>query len=281
MQNLANRNQFAASICMSLFSIAVCSAHEYWIEPSAYVAQAGETIDVRLRVGEHFTGEPVARKNQRIERFAAVVVSHQSNKTNERLIDGVEGGDPAGSIAAEAPGLMILVYDSDNSLIELEGSKFTAYLEEKGLTRILKDRAARSKQHDKATEAYSRCAKSLVRVTGLDMDASRPLLDRPTGMPLEIVALFDPYAKSAERSMRLRVLFEGKPLPDVQVTARSKLNKRDAQVARSDVDGTVTFDRRDAGPWLIECTHMRKALDGIEAEYESFWASLTFQCVAR
>ncbi len=249
-------------------------AHEFWIEPSGYAAKTGERIGVALRVGEHFKGEPVERKSDRIERFAALRLN-ESPVPAETKIDGKDGDEPAGQFTPKKPGLYAVIYDSNHSQIELAGEKFESYLKEKGLDAIIERRRQRKESDRPAREIYSRCAKSLIVVTG-DASNKKPARDRAVGMPLEIVAQFDPLAEKTPRAMTFQIVYDGKPLQNVQVTALSQTQKQPAQKKRSDKNGMVTFRVGDGGPWLIECTHMRPTPERDDADYESFWASLTF-----
>jgi len=47
--------------------------------------------------------------------------------------------------------------------------------------------------------------------------------------------------------------------------------------ARSDQNGRATFAIDEAGPWLVKAVHMVPAAAGSNADWESFWASLTFE----
>jgi len=252
-------------------------AHEFWIEPSRYIANIDQQIDVALRVGEQFKGKPVERKSDRIERFAALRLNDTSPQA-ETKIEGKDGDEPAGKFTPERPGLYAVIYDSNHSQIELAGEKFEGYLKEKGLDTIIERRRQRNESDRPAREIYSRCAKSLIVVTG-DGGDKKPVRDRAVGMPLEIVAQFDARAEKQPRDGKFQILFDGKPLSGVQVTALSQSRKQATQKKRSNKDGKVTFELRDGGPWLVECTHMRPTPERDDADYESFWASLTFSFV--
>lgn len=278
MRIRVNAPWFPAAVCACMAYPLGAGAHEFWIEPSTFTPGVGRRVEVALRVGEHFTGEPVRRKADRIERFAAIRVDDgSSGACHESPIIGEEGGDPAGGFEPAEPGLYILIYDSGNAHIELECEQFDEYLKEKGLETIRQRRAERKENSVPAREIYSRCAKSLILAMGDDSSGARRGLDRAVGMPLELVARFDPFAHEGTQDARVQVLFEGKPLRDVQVTARSRRTPTAVQQKRSGGDGQVAFRLTDPGPWLIECTHMRPTPERNDADYESFWASLTFE----
>jgi uncharacterized GH25 family protein len=266
----------ACAPCIAFLAPAL--AHEFWIEPSTFTPEPGETVTVALRVGMHFEGEPVPRKNERIERFAALTWPAGATEPAEQLLDGAEDDEPAGKFVTAGAGLTVLVYDSNHSRIELSGADFSVYLDEKGITHVRTQRAEAGVADKTAREIYSRCAKSLVLVGGGEGGEAKSsdAVDRAVGLPLEIIAEFDPYAPDPPKEMRVRVLFNGRPLADAYVSAASRVSPKDAQHTRTDAEGRVTFRLTDAGPWLIDCTHMVAAPESASADYESFWASLTF-----
>jgi uncharacterized GH25 family protein len=77
--------------------------------------------------------------------------------------------------------------------------------------------------------------------------------------------------------MPLRLLFEGKPLAGALVVAINRENPEKRVSARSDASGRATFDLAPGGVWLVKAVHMVPAPPSSAADWESLWASLTFQ----
>ncbi len=254
---------------LTLLSIAAIAtpalAHEFWLEPSSYQPAAGERVEISVIVGEHFEGRSIERSPDRIERFTAM---HDGRDTN---ISGNAGDEPAGAFSPATSGLHTVVYDSNHAHIELSGAKFTSYLKEKGLDAILDQRAADGETSATAIEIYSRCVKTL-----LSVGMSENETDRPVGMPLEIVAGFNPYASNDSTEASFQILYLGKPAEGIRLTAQSKQDDA-IQSQRSDENGNVVFQLDNAGPWLVEGTHMRETPELDDVDYESVWASLTFE----
>ena len=61
------------------------------------------------------------------------------------------------------------------------------------------------------------------------------------------------------------------------VVAMNRLNPSEKLTARTDSDGRVRFRLRPGGMWLVKAVHMIPAPAGANAEWASFWASLTFE----
>jgi uncharacterized GH25 family protein len=242
-------------------------AHDFWIEPSTFRPAPGGRVAVRLRVGQNLLGDPVPREPQRIERFVAV------DGKGETEVPGVSGMDPAGWLSPSSPGLLWIVYDSGHENVQLDAAKFDRYLGEEGLERIRKLRGAKTTP---VPEIYSRCAKSLLSVGS----APGTGFDRVLGLELELVAEKNPYALKPGEELPLRLLYHGKPLDGALLVAIPK-GAADAKVsARSDRRGRAALRLDRPGPWLVKAVHMVPAPAGSGAEWESLWASITFELPA-
>jgi len=262
---------FVSLLAVSLLSGTALRAHDFWIEPSSFTPAPGQRIAVRLRVGQGFRGDPVPRDSVVTERFAAV------SAAGELPVLGVRGGEPAGYAAFAAPGLYVLVYGSSPSAVELEGAKFERYLADEGLERISALRKQRGQTAAAAHELFSRCAKSLIAVGS----GPRTGYDGVLGLSLELVPELDPSGLPAGGELPLRLLYRGKPLAGTLVTAMSH-DRPEAKVsARTDRSGRVRLPIDHAGDWLVKAVHMIPAAAGSGADWESFWASLTFQRSSR
>ncbi len=242
-------------------------AHDFWIEPSSFHPPAGAELAVSLRVGEHFRGDPVPRVDPRIVKFVL------SSASGETPIGGLPAADPAGLVKVASPGLSVIGYRSQRTAITLEPEKFEKYLADEGLDGALKARKKRGEQGKAGNEVYSRCAKSLIAVGG----TGKTGFDRALGFTLEIVPESNPGQLHAGDSMRVRVLHEGKPLAGALVKAIALEDPDNTLSARSGKDGGAAFRIARKGVWLIKTVHMVPAPKETGADWESLWASLTFE----
>jgi uncharacterized GH25 family protein len=76
------------------------------------------------------------------------------------------------------------------------------------------------------------------------------------------------------------VLHEGKPLADALVVAMLRGDGSVRLTTRSDARGAFSFELPRGGVWLIKSVHMIKASFFSEADWDSLWASLTFETPA-
>ena len=258
----------AAGACLFVVLSGVSAlAHDLWIEPSAFVADPSKMIAVKLRVGVDLLGDPVARDPSLIDQFIAV------DRQGSRPILGRDGEDPAGVLRVASPGLVIVGYASKPTHIVLAADKFNTYLAEEGLEAVANARAKRNETSAEAREAFSRCAKALISsgpVTAADAD-------RALGFTLELIAERNPYGLRPGEALPVRLMYRDQPLAGALVVAMNRRNPSAKLTARSGKDGRVAFRLTEPGMWLVKAVHMTDAPAGTDAQWTSFWASLTFE----
>jgi uncharacterized GH25 family protein len=242
-------------------------AHDMWMEPSTFSPTSGDIVSVRLRVGQDLLGDPIPRDPALVNQFVF------EDASGRKPLVGRDGADPAGFLRVSAPGLVVIGYRSNPSQVELTPEKFNQYLKEEGLDAVAALRARRNETGAKARELFSRCAKSLV-LSGSPSDAQ---VDRTLGFPLELVAERNPYAIRAGQALPIRLTYEQRPLAGALVVAINRLNPAEKVTARSDADGRVKLALRPGGMWMVKAVHMVPAPAGSNADWSSFWASLTFE----
>ncbi|MFN0241633.1 MAG: DUF4198 domain-containing protein [Planctomycetota bacterium] len=252
----------------------VAHAHDFWIAPASFRAEVGARVDVQLYVGEQLRGEPVARNPERIHSFRA----HGADGT-ELAIPGVDGKTPAGYWKPRGAGAATIVYRSQPALLALEARKFDSYLREEGLERIVELRAQRGHASKPGRERYSRCAKSLVWV-GAQPPTSAASIDTALGLPLELCVAENPYALQPGAELCVQVTFEGRPVGGVLVGCASSAAPEREVRKRSDAEGRVRLTLDREGLWLVRAVHMIPCPDTADADWESFWASVTFELPA-
>lgn len=243
-------------------------AHEFWIEPERFRPAAGQPLDVRLRVGQQFRGDTMIYLPQAFERFVTV------SARGPQPVKGVAGDDPAARLQPSEPGPLWIAYQSTRYPLEFTAGEFEPYLEKEGLDAVRALRVQRGTLGKPTREVYSRCAKSLLAV---GKHSEGMTVDRPLGLRLELVPLANPYALRPGAALDLQLLYEGRPLPGalVAVFAKSRPNQRITQ--RTDAQGRARISLPRADVWLVSAVHMIPAPPDANAEWESFWASLTFE----
>ena len=292
------------ALSMALLGASGLAAHDLWIEPSAFTPAPGTRLAVRLFIGQLFSGDVFPRDPKYLLRFAVIGAG------GEAPIPGVPDTDPAGFLVTGKPGVYLLVYTSRQAAVELPAAKFEKYLAEEGLETISALRARLGQSAAPAKELYSRCAKSLIAVGGYAGSEARGALaadgrpgavdgrlpaaagtppaslpgapaDRVLGLTLELIPEKNPYALAAGQELPVRLLYRGAPLAGAKVAAVPKEQPSRQVAARTDAQGRVRQPLGGGGAWLVKAVHMIAAPPGSGADWESFWASLTFALPAR
>lgn len=268
--SLSRATTLAASLC-GLWAVPA-TAHEFWIEPTSPEVEVGETVQADLRVGGMLSGEAYPYLSDRF------VLAQLHSPGGIADIEGMEGDLPALTVTPAEPGLHVILYHAVPSYITYEDFEtFANYLAYEGLTETVELHKARGLPEAGFTEAYVRNARSLIQV-GPVGPADR---DRPTGMPLELVALQNPFADGLEE-VEVQLLWNGAPVPNRQVSVFRRAAGGDApgEVTRSlvatDAGGRATIPIGEGGFYLLNAVQMKPASGPEAVVWESHWATLTF-----
>jgi uncharacterized GH25 family protein len=254
----------AAGLVLMQMAVPV-AAHEFWLDPSTYRPKVGEPVAISIRIGQYFKGTSFPFLREEFRRFVAV------DARGETPVKGVDGDDPAVIMTFPRPGLVILAhYSTPETLIFEAWDKFQAYLAMEGLDHIGLLHRRQGKPMTGITEVYSRCAKLLLDVGSGGGD------DRAVGLPLELVAERNPYRLTAGEKLPVRLLYQGRPIAGLQITAISKTDPAKRHNVRTDAAGRAEIALPTAGPWLLNAVHMIEPAAGEKAHWTSFWASLNF-----
>jgi uncharacterized GH25 family protein len=97
------------------------------------------------------------------------------------------------------------------------------------------------------------------------------------GLPIEIVPEKDPLSLKSGEALPVRVLLRGEPARDLAVLAESSRPgySTNHEVGRTGADGRIAIPVA-AGQWRLHTIHMERSANP-DAEWESFWATLTFE----
>jgi hypothetical protein len=256
--------RFAIALFAALVAVRA-SAHDFWIEPSTFHPAVGDRVTAALRVGQKLAGDPLPNIPPLIDRFVL------RGSAAERPVVGRPGADPAGIAFIGEGGLHWIGYQSNAYPVALEGPKFEDYLRDEGLERIIDARRKSGQSAAPGRERFYRCAKALLDTPGA------AVFDAPLGFTLELVPRKNPYAMKNSGELPLALTFRGKPIANVLVVAMSKEDPAKAVRARTDAKGRVTLPLAHAGFWLIKAVHMEAAPADAGVDWESWWASITFE----
>lgn len=252
-------------------------AHEFWLQPQKFFYSIRDVAYIRFFVGEHFSGTNWNGNKDKVKLLVHFDPSGISSDLSARLSDNL--GDSL-SLPLKDEGTHMVIFNSTNSFIKLEAEKFNEYLKEDGLDNTALYRIAQKEDTLAGREYYQRSVKTLIQVG----ESPTNRCTNPTQLPLDIIPRENPYMIPVRKSgmgiekVRFRVLFKGEPLENalVKIWYYSRPNQVAIETARTNKRGWVTTDRH-SGPFLVSCVHMEKATRDTIADWQSYWASLSFE----
>ena len=256
--------RIVALAAAALFLTDAARAHDFWSEPSTFKPRAGSIVSVRLFVGQDFTGDPLPRQSSGIDRFFL-----RQNGTDTD-IGGANNIEPAGLFRMPGEATAVIGYSSSGSSTELPAARFEDYLRQYELVAVIEERRRRGEKAKPGRERFYRYAKAL-----LAGSANAATVTQPLGFDYEIVPGNDPTALAGP--LRGRILYQGKPLAGALVEALWRDDPSIRLSARSDAQGAFDFALPRPGVWLVKSVHMVRAGFFASADWDSLWASLTFE----
>jgi hypothetical protein len=193
----------------------------------------------------------------------------------EAEVDAAGMAEKAGLLAFTPPkaGVYAVAVQTNPRTLTLDAEAFNSYLVSDGWPHIYRLRAKENTLNKDGVERYSKSPKALFRVSdGKDGHATKPL-----GLPLEVVPLSDPFAEKVGDTLRVRVLFQQKPLADAHLGwDHPGDGDEPAGTVRTDAKGEALVPVAQAGLMTIRLTHMTRP-KAKDHEWESFWTTLTFR----
>jgi hypothetical protein len=185
----------------------------------------------------------------------------------------VQGEFLRAEVQLAAPGVALAALSIKPRTLELSAAEFNDYLEHDGLPQILEQRRARDELGTRVRESYAKFAKAILTV---GERGPRDLATRPVGLRLEIVPLRDPAVVGAGQGLPVQVLFETRPLEGVYVYALAAGAEGYVDGHRTGEDGRAVVPIPSGGLMSLHCIRMRRHADPNEADWESFFATVSF-----
>lgn len=248
--------------------------HDLYLMPERFIVTNGEPLAIAVHNGDSF---PQSEASASIERLRdGMMVGVNGNKT----IDGLRVDDKrtVGTVVVPSQGELVLSIRTIPNFIELEPDKFLPYLKEEGLKDVIAWREVNRATKIPGRERYSKYAKALL-LAGNPSDYYKHVV----GFPIEIVPEKDPYTLKKGDSLPVQVLYRGAPAADLQLEAdyAGPQGSKTRVVGRTDKDGRISVPLNSTGKWRLhslKMEHLTPETGGEPAaDWESFWASLTFE----
>jgi uncharacterized GH25 family protein len=248
------------------------SAHDLFIKLDTYFLSPGAAVRVPVLNGT-FTKSENAIERRRIADLSLVTPAGLTAVDTGAV--SAQGDTTMLALRLGGPGTYVVGLSTRPSEISLSGKQFTEYLGEEAIRDVLDARAKADITADSAHERYAKHVKAVFQVGEARTDG----FATPLGYPAEIVPVDNPYALGPGRVLRVRGLVGGKPLAGLSLLAggRTRAGARiRAQELRTDAEGVASVRLTRRGRWYVKFVRMTPVA-GARDEYESHWATLTFE----
>ena len=261
------------ALALLVVSVATLGAHDLFLRLERYFVAPNSDVRVYVLNGTFARSEGAVTR----DRLRALDLVTPSGVTAIDTAAWVPAGDTTVlTIHTGDEGTYVVGASLRPRELRLEAKDFNKYLATDGVPDVLETRRQGGELDRPARERYHKHVKAVLQV-GTERSAG---FDRALGYPAELIPLDNPYGLRAGAALRVRALVDGVPVANQYVVAggRTTAGARIAQRGvRTDAGGMARVRLGSAGIWYIKFIHMARARADTTIDYESKWATLTFQ----
>ncbi|PRY75052.1 putative GH25 family protein [Yoonia maritima] len=256
-----------------LFSLLAvpATAHEFWLEPTAYQIAADGTLEAHIVNGQNFAGTNQVFFPQRFEHFAIIAGGTGAS------VRGRAGDRPALNQAPVAQGLNVIAYQARNATVDYATwEKFQNFVDHKDFGDVLTRQRERELPESNFKEVYSRYSKTLIGV------GSAAGTDHRVGLETELVALTNPYTDDLDNGFTVQLFYHQDVRANVQIEVFDKAPDGTVEVSyfQTNDEGIATFPITGGNSYMVDAVMLREPSDELQeqtgAVWETLWANLTF-----
>lgn len=254
----------------------VVNAHDLFLRLDSYYLSPNSTATVRLLNGTFKQSDGVVAR----ERFrdVSMFAPEQKGPIGESVLWRDEEKTTVMQFQTGGPGTYLVGVSTKPREIELKAAEFNDYLRHDGIPDTLAMRRKKGELSKNVRERYSKHVRAVFQVgEKLSDDYKLPL-----NYPAELIPQENPYSLSVGETIVVLCSLDGRPIANQFVMAgwESRDGKIHQLTTRSDAIGLARIKLRGAGKWYIKFIHMTP-LSEPNLDYESKWASLTFEIKGR
>ncbi len=256
---------------LSLLLVASIFAHDLFLKTDSFFLEPNSKFTVKIMNGTFQASEGAVT----FARLDDVSVVAAGKRAHPLEADFTKDETTAFlNLKTGAAGTFVVGLSTKTREISLKAADFNEYLKEDGLPDTLDERRKTGELERDAKERYAKHVKAILQVGKKQTDDYKTVL----GYPVELVPQQNPYQLKKGDAIEILCLKDGKPLAgQVVLAGREEKGKIiAAPELRSDANGIVKVRLDGAGKWYAKFINMTK-LDDPNLNYESKWASLTFE----
>jgi len=253
-------------------SFGIAQAHDLFVKPTRYFAPENAEVRVRVLNGTFTKSENSIARNRLAD---ASVLSPRGRTQLDTAEWGVAGDTSTFHIHTRAAGTYVIGVSTKPSEIDLSADDFNLYLKDDGIPDVLDARRKAGQLGKAVRERYHKHVKSLIQVGNTRSND----FATPMGYPAELMPLENPYSLAKGATLSVRTLVDGKAAAN-QFVLYGGTGANDASFeqksVRSDANGIAKIPLTVSGVYYVKFINMAPVGRG-GIDYESKWASLTFQ----
>ena len=248
-------------------------AHDLFFRMNNFYVPPNASVLVRALNGTFSSSENSVARDRLLD------LSVVSGSGRARLDTGqwsAAGDTSVLRVATGAPGTYVVGASLKPREITLKADEFNTYLADDGIPDVLAARRRNGELGKEATERYSKHIKALLQVGSARSGDFSAVL----GYPAELVPLDNPYSLRARSVLRVRAMVDGKAVANQLVVSGGRFRNEGRfpqRSVRTDADGVARIRLENAGQWYVKFIHMAPYVGTEKIDYESKWATLTFE----
>ncbi len=257
-------------------------AHDSWVMASENSIPGPGAVRLAFATAEQFPTSEYATKPNRVDKWFVRIGNSKQDVRGFRI----EGKELVAKVNLEKPGVHVIAASLHPHFMEFEAEKFEAYLAEEFAKEAASLRHKRGQRKTPGRMNYTKLTKTFVQVGERSADDYA----KPIGHTLEIIPLSNPCRRRVGDEVTVRVLYEGKPAAGMCVssTPGGLAPHTFVENVFTDAKGEARLKLTRPGPWLFRVHHIRPNThgqkadnqpleDSPQADWESFWTSITFR----
>jgi uncharacterized GH25 family protein len=230
---------------LAVFAAGSAHAHNLWLNPQDYSPEAGDTVEIGIGWGHHYTEDRTHQevKDSTVHEISAIT-------PDGKKIDLAKKSAAAYELVTSKPGAYLVT-------ARIAPVMFTTTPEGR------KRGSRKDVEKPVKCTAYSILAKTVITAGGDDKN-----LESQTGQKLEIIPLKNPAELEKAHTFPVRVLFDNKPISGVVLKANyAGFEEKDASAhghghghgaaaeAITDDSGEAEISFEKEGHWIILLSH--------------------------
>ena len=267
------RRSVPLALLLVAVSAASLAAHDLFLKLESYFVRPGTSVRIHVLNGTFSVSENSITRD-RVRDLS--VVTQEGITRLDTSVWSDRGDTSVLTVQVGAPGTYVVGASIHPRELRLEAKDFNEYLASDGVPDVLAARKANGDLEKPARERYSKHVKAVLQAG----EPRTAAFETALGYPAELVPLENPYRLKVGDTLHVRALVDGAPMAGQLVIAggRTPSGARIAQAStRTDSGGVAGIRLRSAGRWYVKFIHMSPPQSDTTIDYESKWATLTFQ----